>query len=209
MGLEESALYLAILASAMTILAMAGGAARALLTTGISISRWAADKWFVIGRVFAAITAALFALVAVLNQTATNGELRERLKAVEEWQRTSTGYSVRLFNMDDVMSLEVNGTTVLECVLWRQDSCFFTPEEFKKHLHEGENRVAVSLDNHIGPTAFGYEVRRNGVLLYAESCGYVIQQDTVHGCETSEINGRAGTELLREFVISMPKVADR
>ena len=129
--------------------------------------------------------------------------MRARLTAVEEWQGSSNGYSVRLFNVDDAMSLEVNGTTVLECAIRRQDSCYFTQEQFAEHLREGENYVAVSLRNTGGPTTFGYEVWRNGVLLYAESCGYV--QDTVRSCETSPINGRADTQQLLRFVISVPR----
>ena len=128
--------------------------------------------------------------------------MQERLTAVEEWQGSSTGYSVRLFNIDDVMSLEINGETVLECTIREQDSCYFTREQFAEQLREGENYVAVSLRNTGGPATFGYEVWRNGVLLYAESCGYV--QGQVRGCATSPINGRADTQQLLRFVISVP-----
>ena len=80
-------------------------------------------------------------------------------------------YSVRLFNVDDEMNLVVNETTVMVCQFRQPDSCYFTPREFEEHLREGENRVAVDLRNTGGQVAFGYEVWRNGALLYAKSCG--------------------------------------
>ena len=129
------------------------------------------------------------------------GRIERRLDAVEAAQELSAGYSVRFFNVDNVMSLVVNGRTVLECRIRQPNSCYVTREEFGEHLREGENDVAVELRNAGGATAYGYEIRRNGALLYAKSCGHV--GDPVRGCGESSINGTPGTERLLDFVISV------
>ena len=84
---ETWAQYLAIAASVFTILVMIGGAVRVVRTAGATISQWAADKWSVIGRVFA-IVAVLLVLGAVLGLTATNADLSARVNALENEPRS-------------------------------------------------------------------------------------------------------------------------
>ena len=86
---EVVAHYLAIAASVLTMLVMVSGAVRVVRATGNKISTWAADRWSVIGRVFAAV-AVLFVLAAILSLTATNAGLGARINALENELRFRT-----------------------------------------------------------------------------------------------------------------------
>ena len=129
--------------------------------------------------------------------------LKQEVAELRKLQELSSGYSVRFFNSDDVITLRVNGSTALECG-WNPDSCYFTSVDFARVLRPGDNEVAVLLRNFVGPTAYGYEIRRNGILLYAKSCGFVGTGTEVESCEESPIHNRDGTEELLNFTIVVP-----
>ena len=130
-------------------------------------------------------------------------EVEERLTDLEASRAVSEGYSARFFNVDDVMRLLVNGETALECTYSQPESCYLTREEFERYLNRRENDVAVELTNIGGTASFGYEIRRNGALLYAKSCGI----KTGPGGPTVNCGGFpvGSTERLLEFVISVPR----
>lgn len=69
---------LAIAASVLTIFVMAGGAVRVVLTTGIEISKWAADKWSTISRALVTL-AVILILLTMLSVTTTLNELQQML----------------------------------------------------------------------------------------------------------------------------------
>ena len=96
--------------------------------------------------------------------------LDDRVSAIEDVAR---GYGGRFFNVDALMVLEINGARVLSCA--RADvECFLGTDRFAEYLTGEENHVRVILGNGAGPYAFGYEIRKGGVLQFAGRCGVAV-----------------------------------
>ena len=96
------------------------------------------------------------------------------------------------------MYLMVNGTEALACHWGGPHACYLTPAGFAEHLKEGVNSVAVDVVNGGGPGTYGYEIRRNGIILHAGACGRW----------SFPCRGFAGRRRVVEFTIDYSKQAE-
>ena len=138
-------------------------------------------------------------LEAVLELLEEIRDLQMRIEArLQVLEEAGDYYSIKLFNVDDVVTVSVNERRAVEC-RWLQ-VCYLRGNDIEPFLEKGrENVVVIELGNARGKYAFGYEVWRNGVLLHADSCGSSIGGNP--GCGRYPRIARRGiTELLR-FII--------
>ena len=133
-----------------------------------------------------------------------SGELVEHLAALERRLSTLEGvgdYSIRLFNVDDIMAVSVNGRQAVECRFRQDRGCYLLSDDIARFLDEGRtNVVVITVENTGGPYAFGYEVWRNGVLLHADSCGNTNVSEAPRCGRYPGIQSAGTTEVLR-FII--------
>ena len=81
---------------------------------------------------------------------------------------------MELSNIDDFAFVKVNGLRVTRCGFSRSCSV-----ELTRHLKAGKNEVSINFGNRFGVWTYGYEVKKNGKLMYDGRCGQV----WVYGCE--------------------------
>ena len=73
-----------------------------------------------------------------------------------------------LFNIDDSASVFVNGTKINQCDFSQSCEVRLTP-----HLQAGSNKVRLEYINHLMFWTYGYEVLKNGEVMYEGRCGQV------------------------------------
>jgi hypothetical protein len=82
---------------------------------------------------------------------------------------TTGTYTIRLFNVDDTVTVYINGQQAARAGYF-EDTGYLPIDAF---LIPGRNEMRITVDNYIGGWTFGYEIRKNGVLVNEESCGTV------------------------------------
>lgn len=83
---------------------------------------------------------------------------------------TSTGiYTIRLFNVDDTVTVYINGQPAARAGYF-EDTGHVPIDAL---LVPGRNEMRITVDNYISGWTFGYEIRKNGVLVNEEWCGTV------------------------------------
>lgn len=88
-------------------------------------------------------------------------------------------WELRVFNSDDVGRARLNGAAVVS-VGFMQDSGW---RDVTASLLPGANRVVFDVENTGGGVAYGFEIRRNGALVYQRSCGTA----GVVGCDNNRM----------------------
>jgi hypothetical protein len=92
------------------------------------------------------------------------GEYVSKLKEMND--APPDEYSLRVYNVDDRVTVYVNGT-LIRTVNYMQDT-----GQFKLSLHSGDNSLELHLLNLVPNSAvsYGYQIRKNGSLITADSC---------------------------------------
>jgi hypothetical protein len=83
--------------------------------------------------------------------------------------------SVRVFNSDDVGRVSLNGEVLLEMGLGQDSGAV----DISAKLSPGANELVFELLNAHGAISYGFEVRRDGAIVFQETCGLVLRG----GCE--------------------------
>ena len=78
-----------------------------------------------------------------------------------------------VFNLDDGVAIYVNGTKINQCGFSESCEVRLTP-----HFHPGPNTVRLEYMNRAVFWTYGYEILRNGELMYRDRCGQV----WLYGC---------------------------
>ena len=145
----------------------------------------------ILGYVVFGVAAVLITVLTWLASTASQ-DLEEALEKLEKMRAglqeireaaAEPSYSVRLFNIDDEMWVEVNDRRVGEtCTLFLNHACYYMSGAIEPHLVDGRNVISIYADNGDNsttsvipgnPFTYGFEIRENGVLVAAETCGSV------------------------------------
>lgn len=88
-------------------------------------------------------------------------------------------YTIRLFNVDDTVTVYINGQQAARAGYFDQTG----DVPIDSFLVPGRNELRITVDNLINGWTFGYELRKNGVLINEESCGTV----GVWGCKNNDV----------------------
>ena len=88
-----------------------------------------------------------------------------------EGAAAAPGYVIRLFNIDDYATAEVNGRHALSCA-YRQTCA----EAIDAYLRRGANRIVIRFGNRSSGYTWGYELRQGKRRLAGASCGRVRKQ---------------------------------
>jgi hypothetical protein len=87
-------------------------------------------------------------------------------------------WAVRVFNSDDSGRARVNGASVVE-MGFGQDSGF---RDITTRLRSGSNQVVFEIVNTGGAITYGFEVSRNGAVVFRQACGTA----RVAGCNNNQ-----------------------
>lgn len=82
-------------------------------------------------------------------------------KPPDEWVAT-------VFNIDDMVDVYVNQKKISQCDFSRTCEIKLSP-----HFKEGKNKVRFEYSNHLLFWTYGYEVSKNGEVMYEGRCGQV------------------------------------
>jgi len=83
-----------------------------------------------------------------------------------------------LFNTDDVASLSINGTPVVQAT-FGQDTGIVDVTPF---IQAGQNNLTFTLDNTQRGYSYGFDVYRDGALYFREQCGIF----NAFGCNSND-----------------------
>jgi len=86
-------------------------------------------------------------------------------------------YTLRQYNVDDVLTSTLNGNPLLT-TLFGQDQTI----DFSAFTVNGTNVIHFSLTSDHGGWAYGFEVKKDGVIIDSGSCGTV----TIIGCNNND-----------------------
>lgn len=100
-------------------------------------------------------------------------------------------FTARLYNVDDVATVYINGAKTLQATYNSGGSTNLTPM-----LRRGDNRVRLTLENLKEGYTYGFEIFQDGKSIFKEECGKV----NVSGCGFDE---RAGIVYDREVIITV------
>ena len=117
--------------------------------------------------------------VYVLVKVAQESVVRHRAAIAEERKLAESAppppdeWVASVYNIDDSVSVYVNGTKVNQCDFSRSCEIRLTP-----HFRPGINKVKLVYQNDVGFWAYGYEILKNDEVMYKGRCGQV----WVYGC---------------------------
>ena len=117
--------------------------------------------------------------VYVLVKVAQESAVRHRAAIAEERRLTQSAppppdeWVASVYNIDDSVSVYVNGTKVNQCDFSRSCEIRLTP-----HFRLGVNKVKLVYRNDVGLWTYGYEILKNDEVMYKGRCGQV----WVYGC---------------------------
>jgi len=111
-------------------------------------------------------------------------------------------YYVRVFNVDDVSRVKVNGREVLSVGYYQERDIDITP-----YLREGQNTIELILENTGGGWTYGYELKKGGSIIWGEMCGSVGRE----GCRSNDQTGGIVARYVINLAIqpAQAPVADR
>jgi len=95
-------------------------------------------------------------------------------KPISSSQATEELWTAKVFNIDDMASIYVNGVVVRGCEFSRTCEVALNP-----HLKLGRNQIELTFSNRLGFWTYGYEVHKGDQLMYQGTCGKV----WLYGCE--------------------------
>ena len=126
---------------------------------------------------------------ATKHQAAIAEELRRRAAAPpppDEWVAS-------VFNIDDTVAIYVNDKKINQCDFSRSCEINLSP-----HFESGHNKVRLEYSNHALFWTYGYEVLKNGEVMYKGRCGQV----WVMGCGL--VDTKLGVVHTFEFEVDKP-----
>ena len=118
-------------------------------------------------------------------------ELALSPKPPDEWVAT-------VFNIDDMVDVYVNQKKISQCDFSRTCEINLSP-----HFREGPNNVRFEYKNHLLFWTYGYEVTKNGEVMYEGRCGQV----WVVGC--GFLNTKKGVVHAFEFEVDKNESAEQ
>ena len=112
--------------------------------------------------------------VYVLVKVSQESVIKHRAAIAEERRLAESApppadeWIVSVFNIDDSVSVYVNGTKINQCDFSRSCEIRLTP-----HFRLGLNKVKLVYRNDVGLWTYGYEVFKNDEVMYKGRCGQV------------------------------------
>mgnify|MGYP000246166055 CR=1 FL=1 len=106
-------------------------------------------------------------------------------------------YYVRVFNVDDVSRVKVNGREVLSVGYYQERDIDITP-----YLREGQNTIELILENTGGGWTYGYELKKGGVVIWSDSCGSVGREGCNRNDQTKGIVARHVINMINLTILS-------
>jgi|GEM_PF-5612993 len=98
---------------------------------------------------------------------------------------TGDRYYLRVFNVDDVSRVRVNGRDVLSIGYYQEREIDITG-----YLREGQNTIELILENTGGGWTYGYVLRKGGNVIWSDSCGSVGKEGCNRNDQTKGIVAR-------------------
>jgi len=86
-------------------------------------------------------------------------------------------YYIRVFNVDDISRVKVNGRDVSEVGYYQEKQIDITG-----YLREGQNTIELILENTGGGWTYGYELKRGNAVIWQDRCGSVGRE----GCRNND-----------------------
>ena len=112
----------------------------------------------------------VYVLVKVSHESVTKhrAAIAEERKLAESAPPPPDKWVASVYNIDDSVSVYVNGTKVNQCDFSRSCEIRLTP-----HFRLGINKVKLVYQNDLGFWAYGYEILKNDEVMYKGRCGQV------------------------------------
>ena len=94
--------------------------------------------------------------------------IAEEARRIAETPPPPDEWIASVFNLDDTVSIFVNGTKINQCDF--SQSCRI---KLSPHFETGRNEVRLEYSNHALFWTYGYEILKNGEVMYKGRCGQV------------------------------------
>jgi hypothetical protein len=113
-------------------------------------------------------------------------------------------YYLRVFNVDDVSRVKVNGRDVLSVGYYQEREIDITG-----YLREGQNTIELILENTGGGWTYGYVLKKGGNVIWSDSCGSVGRKGCDDNIQTKGIVARHVINLAIQQPPAPPPQQDR
>jgi len=99
-------------------------------------------------------------------------------------------YYLRVFNVDDVSRVKINGREVLSVPYYKENELDITG-----YLREGQNSIELTLENTGSGWTYGYTLKQGGNFIWNETCGSVGREGCRNNDQTRGIVARHSINL--------------
>jgi uncharacterized membrane protein len=103
----------------------------------------------------------------------------------QEEQTIRSNYSVKVYNVDDLATVYVNGSKQFDVEYTKTER-----RDITSSLRPGNNQVRLVLQNHVAGYTYGFEIFRDNVSIFKDECGLVMSYICKGSSQTGTVYDR-------------------